>query len=46
VAAAKPKAAAPEQQANAYAPPPGTGMINGAQPVVPAGNFNSRWAGF
>ena len=46
VAAAKPKAAAPERQANAYAPPPGTGMINGAQPVVPAGNFNSRWAGF
>ena len=46
VAAAKPKAVAPEQQANAYAPPPGNGMINGAQPVVPAGNFNSRWAGF
>ncbi len=46
VAAAKPKPG-PEQQANAYAPPAHDGgMINGAQPVVPAGSFNSRWAGF
>jgi len=45
--AAKPKAAAkPEQQANAFAPPADNGgMINGAQPVVPAGSFDSRWGG-
>jgi len=46
--AAKPKPKpAPTEQASSYAPSPGgSGMINGAQPVVPAGNFNSRWAGF
>ncbi len=35
----------PEQQANAYAPSPANngGLIKGAQPVVPAGNFDSRW---
>jgi murein L,D-transpeptidase YafK len=39
--------AKPEQQANALAPTAsGSGMINGAQPVVPTGNFDSRWAGF
>ncbi len=48
VAAAKPKAdkSAPEREANAYAPPQNGGVISGAQPVVPAGNFNSRWTGF
>ena len=47
VAAGKPKPA-PQEQANAYAPPANNngGLISGAQPVVPAGNFNSRWAGF
>ena len=39
-AAAKPKPAG-QQEANA-APPP---AINGAQPVVPAGSFDSRWGG-
>jgi len=44
-AAAKPKPA-PQQQANAAAPPAGNGgTMNGAQPVVPAGNFDSRWGG-
>jgi murein L,D-transpeptidase YafK len=44
---AKPKAKSqPVQQANASAPPPGNGgLISGAQPVVPAGNFDSRWTG-
>ena len=47
VAAGKPKPA-PQEQANAYAPPANNngGLISGAQPVVPAGKFNSRWAGF
>jgi hypothetical protein len=37
---------APQQQANAAAPPAGnSGTMNGAQPVVPAGNFDSRWGG-
>jgi hypothetical protein len=39
---AKP-APAPQQQAAAFAPPPSSGLISGAQPVVPAGSFNSRW---
>jgi murein L,D-transpeptidase YafK len=35
----------PEQQANASAPSTNTGsLINGAQPVMPSGNFNSRWS--
>ena len=45
----KPKTApnsAPMQQANASAPASSGSLINGAQPVVPAGSFNSRWAGF
>jgi murein L,D-transpeptidase YafK len=43
---AKPKAKSqPEQQANASAPPSNGGLISGAQPVVPAGNFDSRWTG-
>ena len=47
LAAGKPKPA-PQEQASAYAPPANNngGLISGAQPVVPAGNFNSRWAGF
>src|SRR5580704_16817330 len=49
-ARSKPKAepdAKPQQQANAAAQPPPNngGMIKGAQPVVPAGNFDSRWGG-
>jgi hypothetical protein len=44
---AKPKAAptsAPQKEANGAAPPPSNnGMLNGAQPVVPAGTFSSRW---
>ena len=49
-AEAKPKAKTdtkPQQQANAVTPPPANngGMIKGAQPVVPAGNFDSRWGG-
>ena len=37
----------PQQQANAVAQPPANngGMIKGAQPVVPAGTFDSRWGG-
>jgi hypothetical protein len=34
---------APRQEAAAFAAPPSNGMISGAQPVVPAGSFNSRW---
>ena len=46
----KPKAKTdtkPQQQANAVTPPPANngGMIKGAQPVVPGGNFDSRWGG-
>jgi len=46
--AASKRTAEPEQQANAYAPPPASngGLIKGAQPVVPAGSFDSRWAAF
>jgi murein L,D-transpeptidase YafK len=41
----KPKAA-PVQQANATPPSAnGNGLISGAQPVVPAGSFDSRWGG-
>jgi len=41
--AAKPKPA-PQQEANAAAPP-AKPLLNGAQPVVPAGSFDSRWGG-
>jgi len=34
---------APQQQAAAFAPAASNGLISGAQPVVPAGSFNSRW---
>jgi murein L,D-transpeptidase YafK len=43
-AAAKPSLAPPQQEANAAAPSAATTM-GGAQPVVPAGNFDSRWGG-
>jgi murein L,D-transpeptidase YafK len=42
--AAKPRLAPPQQEANAAAPAASTTM-GGAQPVVPAGNFDSRWGG-
>ena len=44
--AAKPKPK-PQQEANASTPPAGSsgGAMNGAQPVVPAGSFDSRWGG-
>jgi murein L,D-transpeptidase YafK len=49
VAADKPTPKKPDQgpQANAFAPAPANngGLINGAQPVVPAGTFDSRWVG-
>ena len=35
---------APQKEANGAAPPPSNnGMLNGAQPVVPAGTFSNRW---
>jgi len=41
----KPKAKS-QQDANAAQPPATNGgLINGAQPVVPAGTFDGRWAG-
>jgi hypothetical protein len=43
-AAAKPKPPV-QHEANAAAAPAGNGMMSGAQPVVPAGNFDSRWGG-
>jgi len=42
----KPKNAptpAPQKEANGAPPPNNNGVLNGAQPVVPAGSFNSRW---
>jgi murein L,D-transpeptidase YafK len=49
IAAAKPdpKAKAkPTQEANAAPPAPSSnGMLNGAQPVMPSGSFDSRWGG-
>ena len=49
VAKPKPKAAQdkPQQEANANTPPAGNNgsALNGAQPVVPAGSFDSRWGG-
>jgi murein L,D-transpeptidase YafK len=43
--APKPKAK-PQQDAYAAPPPESTGsLISGAQPVVPTGSFDSRWAG-
>ncbi len=48
--AVKPKAKSQDKPAQASAPAPaantagGSGLIKGAQPVVPAGTFDSRWA--
>jgi murein L,D-transpeptidase YafK len=44
VAATPAKPAAPSGQV-ASAAPPASGLIKGAQPVVPAGSFDGRWAG-
>ncbi len=41
--AAKAKPTQPQQDANA-ATPPAANVLTGAQPVVPAGSFDSRWA--
>jgi murein L,D-transpeptidase YafK len=38
--------AKPQQQANATATPAGAGVMSGAQPVLPAGSFDTRWGGF
>jgi hypothetical protein len=48
VAAAKPQAARePEMRTAFTAPPPArSNMLSGAQPVVPAGSFESRWSAF
>ena len=35
----------PSQEANAFAPPATGSLMKGAQPVVPSGSFDSRWAG-
>ncbi len=44
--ASKPKPASQQQEANAAAPPAATAsLINGAQAVVPSGNFANRWGG-
>jgi hypothetical protein len=37
--------AKPQQEANAAAKPASGGMLTGAQPVLPSGSFDSRWAG-
>jgi murein L,D-transpeptidase YafK len=37
--------AKPQQDANAAPPASNNGLIKGAQPVVPAGTFDGRWAG-
>ena len=42
--AAKPKPAPAQQEANAAAPS-ASATMSGAQPVVPSGNFDSRWGG-
>ena len=42
-AAATTPAPAPQKEANGAPPTSNNGMLNGAQPVVPAGSFNSRW---
>ena len=37
--------AKPQQEANADAKPASSGVLNGAQAVVPSGSFDSRWGG-
>ena len=44
-AATKTPAKPPSQEANAYAPPTTGSLIKGAQPTVPTGSFDGRWAG-
>jgi murein L,D-transpeptidase YafK len=45
-AAPKAKSAPQQQEANAASPPAANaGLINGAQAVVPSGNFANRWGG-
>jgi murein L,D-transpeptidase YafK len=44
-AAAAKAPAKPSQEANAYAPPATGSVMKGAQPVVPSGSFDGRWAG-
>jgi hypothetical protein len=44
-AAAAKAPANPSQEANAYAPPATGSVMKGAQPVVPSGSFDGRWAG-
>jgi outer membrane biosynthesis protein TonB len=45
-AASKPKPASQQQEANAAATSAAPGsLINGAQAVVPSGNFANRWGG-
>jgi murein L,D-transpeptidase YafK len=40
-------APAPQKEANIAAPPASNGsLMKGAQPVVPAGTFDTRWGGF
>jgi len=39
-------APAAQKQANATPPSSNSGMLNGAQPVVPSGSFDTRWGGF
>jgi hypothetical protein len=51
-ATAEPQGQAASDARAAYAAPPAppapqtNGMLTGAQPVMPAGNFDSRWSGF
>jgi murein L,D-transpeptidase YafK len=43
---ARPEQKEPEpQMRTAFAPPSSNGLLSGAQPVMPAGSFNSRWSG-
>ena len=44
-AAATKTPAKPSQEANAYVPAATGSLIKGAQPAVPSGSFDSRWAG-
>ena len=44
-AAAKPKPAPTQREANAEPLPPSGGTISGAQPTVPTGSFSGRWGG-
>jgi len=43
---ASPAAPAPQKQANAAPAANNSGLLKGAQPVVPAGSFDTRWGGF